>query len=305
MTASKYFRVGTRASPLALAQTQEVLSKLQAAHPDAEFETVAITTRGDKDLRTPLVNLGRGMFVKELESALLKGAIDFAVHSAKDMPSALPDGLAIAAVAERADPRDVLVNRWRLPLHELPAGARLGTSSPRRMALVHAARPDLKALPIRGNVGSRIEKAFGTDYDGVVLAAAGLLRLGRQADICEYLDPEWFTPDAGQGALAVEARAGDQRVRDLLASVDHGPSALAVRAERAFVAAVGGGCTMPIAAYAVMKGTRLRISAMAATPDGAHIFRAKGEYAADKPEDAGQRIAKKLMDSGAKEILSA
>jgi len=303
VTASKLFRVGTRASPLALAQTQEVLSKLQAVHRGVEFETTTITTQGDKDQRTPLTTLGRGTFVKELESALLKGTIDFAVHSAKDMPSALPGGLAIAAVAERADPRDVLVNRWRLPLDKLPPGARLGTSSPRRTALILAARPDLKALNIRGNVGSRLEKALGADYDGVVLAAAGLLRLGRQAEITGYLDPEWFTPDAGQGALAVEARADDQRVRGLLAAADHTPSSLAVHAERAFVATIGGGCTVPIAAYAVMNGTRLRISAMAATPDGTRISRAQDEYAADRPEDAGQHIAKKLMDSGAKEIL--
>jgi hydroxymethylbilane synthase len=304
MSAPKPFRVGTRASPLALAQTEEVLRKLRTAHPNAEFETVTITTGGDKDQRTPLASLGRGMFVKELETALLKGRIDFAVHSAKDVPSTLPNGLVIAAIAERADPRDVLVNRWRLPLRELPPGARLGTSSPRRTALVLSARRDLKALPIRGNVGTRLDKAAGAGYDGVVLAAAGLLRLGRQAEVSEYLDSEWFTPDAGQGALAVEARADDRRVLDLLASASHEPSALAIRAERAFVAFVGGGCTIPVAAYALVQGTRLRISALAAMLDGSRIFRAQGEYVANWPEDAGRHIATKLLDSGAKELLS-
>ena len=275
MTAPKRVKVGSRTSPLSLAQTEEILRPLRALEPDREFVVVPITTGGDKNKDAPLLSLGRGMFVKEIEQALLRGEIDLAVHSAKDMTSTVPDGLTIGAFGERKDPRDVLVNRWSLPFLELPSGARLGTSSPRRTAQLNALRDDIEILPIRGNVGTRIAKAASDEYDGVVLAAAGLVRLGMQGQVSEYLSPDVCIPEVGQGALAVEARASDSEVLELLARIDHKPTSTAVVAERAFLEKLGGGCQVPVAAYARLEGSELDISAMAALPDGSRIFRVR------------------------------
>ena len=303
MTASKRVTVGSRTSPLALAQTEEILRPLRVLHPDTEFMIVPITTGGDRHKNAPLLSMARGMFVKEIELALLNGEIDFAVHSAKDLPSALPDGLTLAAFGPRQDPRDVLVNRWGFPYQELPSGARIGTGSPRRTAQLKAYRPDVDILPIRGNVGTRIEKARGDQYDGVVLAAAGLVRLSRQDEISEYLSPDICTPDAGQGALAVEARASDSDVVEMLAGVDHHATSTAVTAERAFLETIGGGCLVPVAAYAQLHGAELHISTMAAVPDGSEIYRGRVTCDANHPESAGRHAAEALMETGAREIV--
>ena len=191
-------RIGSRKSPLALAQTEEIAARLRARFPTLRFEVVPMSTGGDRSKDAPLLSLGRGTFVKEIEAALLRGEIDMAVHSAKDLPASSTDGLTIAAFGPREDARDVLVDRWNVSFDGLPAGARIGTGSPRRAAQLRALRNDVEIIPVRGNVGTRIEKARGDDYDGVVLAAAGLIRLGRQDAVSEYLSPEICTPDAGQ-----------------------------------------------------------------------------------------------------------
>ena len=289
---------------MSLAQTEEVLAPLRTAFPDVEISVVPITTGGDRRKEAPLLSMPRGMFAREIEVALLEERIDLAVHSAKDLPADLPDGLGIAALTQRRDPRDVLVNRWRLPLSELPSGARLGTSSPRRTAQIKALRPDLEVVPIRGNVGTRLEKAKGEGYDGVVLAAAGLERLGLQDEVCEYLSPDQFTPEVGQGALLVETRTSDSRVSDMLGRVDHHPTNAEVTSERAFLAEVGGGCRVPVAAYAVLEDNALEISALAATPDGRRIFRTRTTHDAARPAAAGREAAQALMDVGASEIVS-
>jgi hydroxymethylbilane synthase len=264
-----------------------------------------MTTAGDDDKDAPLLSMERGMFVKGIEAALLTGDIHVAVHSAKDLPSTLPDGLTIAAFPEREDPRDVLVNRWRQRLQELPAGARIGTSSPRRTAQVRALRPDILVLPIRGNVETRLEKTRGNDYDGAILAAAGLHRLGARNEIAEYLSLDTCTPDVGQGALAIECRTDDVEVLAMLASLDHQPTSAAVRLERAFLATIEGGCQSPVAAHAVLEGGELRVSAMAATPDGSEIVRCSGTYPASDPESGGRSAAESLLAEGAGRLISA
>jgi hydroxymethylbilane synthase len=243
------------------------------------------------------------MFAKEIETALMTGEIDMAVHSAKDLTAILPEGLILGAFGPRKDPRDVLVDRWGLPLSRLPRGARIGTSSPRRTAQLRALRPDLDVRPIRGNVETRLDKSRGDDYDGVVLAAAGLQRLGRLDDVTEYLATDTFTPEVGQGALAVEARASDQGTLALLAGIDHGATNVEVTAERAFLRTLGGGCTVPVAAYARTFGRQLRISAMAAVPDGSQLFRADVTADVADPRSAGRLAAERLLARGAEAIV--
>ena len=295
--------VGSRTSPLSVAQTEEVLTLLRARFPDVEFMVAPITTGGDRNKDAPLLSLGRGTFVKEIELALLGGAIDFAVHSAKDLTATLPDGLTLAAAPRREDPRDVLVNRWDLPLAKLPPDARIGTSSPRRTAQLKALRPDLRVIPIRGNVGTRLDKARGDDYDGVVLAAAGLHRLGRKAEISEYLPPETFTPEVGQGTLAVEAHAGATETIKMLVEIDHAPTSTTLRAERSFLAELGGGCKVPVAAYARLDRGQLNISSMAALPDGSKIYRTQVTSDGADPEGTGKKAAAALLEAGAREIV--
>ena len=303
MTSRRTVTVGTRTSPLSLAQTEEVLLYLRRRFPDTEFTIAPITTSGDRKKDAPLLSLGRGTFVKEIELALLNEEIDLAVHSAKDLPPDLPEGLTLVGATPRKDPRDVLVDRWDLPLKDLPPEARIGTSSPRRVAQLRAARPDLQLLDIRGNVGTRMDKARGDHYDGVVLAAAGLIRLGRETETSDYLSIETCTPEVGQGTLAIEARAGDATIKGMVGEIDHQPSRKALDAERAFLAVFGGGCKVPITAYARPEGEQLQIMAMAATPDGSRVFRTRVTSDADDPESAGRQAAEALLDVGAREII--
>ncbi len=297
-------RVGCRTSPLSLAQTEEILARLRPAHPGRRFLVVPVTTGGDRRKEAPLLSLGRGAFARDIETALLDGEIDFAVHSAKDVPSLLPEGLTLATFGERRDARDVIVSPSGEALAQMPGGSRLGTGSPRRAAQIAALRPDVRVVPVRGNVGTRVAKAKGPDYDGVVLAAAGLLRLGIEGEITEYLSPSVCTPDVGQGALAVEARSDDGEMLEMLAAVDHPPTTLAVIAERAFLARIGGGCQVPVAAYARLVRERLRLSTMAALPDGSRLFRIDLECDPAGPELAGRRAAERLMAAGAAGILA-
>ena len=303
MSAAQPVRVGARTSPLALAQTKEVLSLLQQRFMDVDFHLVSLSTEGDRRKEAPLSALDRGAFVKDIETALLEDRIDIAIHSAKDLGSDIPDGLAILPVGPRQDARDVLVSRDGLPLALLPTGTRLGTSSPRRTVQIEALRPDVHILPIRGNVGTRLDKASGMDYDGVVLAAAGLARLGRLAEATEFLPVEHVTPDIGQGVLAAEFRRGDSRTEMMLSSIVFGSTAWAFRAERAFLREIGGGCSVPVGAYARTSGGRLNLLAMVAMPDGERIVRSQVEGRAEAADDIGRTAAKRLLESEGPQIF--
>ena len=300
--------IGTRGSKLALAQTTWVADALRAAHPDLEIETRIIGTRGDASqaANVPLSSFGeKGIFAKELETALLAGEIDLAVHSMKDLEHTLPDGLVIAAVPPREDPRDALIGST---LDALPLGARVGTGSVRRRALLLSRRPDLELLEIRGNIDTRLRKWREGQYDAICLAVAGLNRLGLQENIAEILDPDWFTPDPGQGALAIEARLGDRRVRDWLLPLDDAVASANVTAERAFLRAIGGGCKTPIGALATGYGWGMDTKGMVASPDGTVILRNEtwgeslgpGDWG---PEEHGQALAEGLRAQGAGRLL--
>jgi len=303
-------RIGTRGSKLALAQTHWVADALRAAHPGLEVETRVIGTRGDatQAANVPLSSFGeKGIFAKELETALLAGEIDLAVHSMKDLEHTLPDGLVIAAVPPREDPRDALIGST---LDALPLGARVGTGSVRRRALLLSRRPDLQLLEIRGNIDTRLRKWREGRYDAICLAVAGLNRLGLQENIAEILDPDWFTPDPGQGALAIEARLGDRRVRDYLLQLDDAVSSANVAAERAFLRAISGGCKTPIGALAKGYGWGMDTKGMVASPDGKVILRSEtwgeslgpGDWG---PEEHGQALAEGLRRQGAERLLSS
>ena len=302
MNLARTVRVGSRASPLALAQTDEVLSLLRGRFTDVDFEVAHLSTRGDRNADAVLSSLGRGAFVKDIERALLDGEIDFAIHSAKDVGPDIAEGLRITPVGKRQDARDVLVSKSGLSLISLPAGTRLGSGSPRRKAQIKAIRPDVEVVPIRGNVGTRLEKARGPDYDGVVIAAAGLARLGRLSEATEFLAVEQVTPDIGQGTLVAEFRREDAETGTMLSSIVFDETACAFRAERAFLDTLGGGCTAPVAAYGEIEGRRISMFAMAAEPDGTKIVRSQIEGDVDEAEEMGRRAAKTLLDSGASEI---
>ncbi len=299
--------LGTRGSKLALAQTNGVADALRLAHPDLDITIQIIGTRGDatQAANVPLSSFGeKGIFAKELETALLSGEIDLAVHSMKDLEHTLPEGLVIAAVPAREDPRDALIGAT---LDALPMGARVGTGSVRRRALLLSRRPDLMLLEIRGNIDSRLRKWRDGQYDAICLAVAGLNRLGLQENIAEILDPNWFTPDPGQGALAIETRLGDRRIRDLLLPLDDPEASATTAVERAFLRAMGGGCKTPLGALSVWTGTRPNSRGMAASPDGTTILRSaySPDYVPEKPEDQGQALAASLRAQGAAGLLAS
>ena len=299
-------RVGTRGSRLALIQTELTLEKLRPAHPDVDFEVVTVTTQGDANQTAPLAGMGLGVFVKEIERRLETGAIDMAVHSLKDMPTVLPDGMAIGAVLERADPRDVLVSHLGKTLHDFPADKRIGTSSPRRHAQIAERRPDLEIVPIRGNVDTRLRKAAGEECDGTIVAAAGLLRMDLAHVITEYLSPEEFVPPPGQGAMAVEIRADDRRTIELVKVADDAGTAAAVAAERSFLEALGGGCQVPVGAYAEADGSDaniLRLTVFIAAPDGSSAYRASVVGAASDTASLAATAWERLREQGASELL--
>lgn len=305
MTKRAKVSVGSRISPLSVVQTEEVLAQLRVRFPEYEFLVVPITTSGDRQKDVPLLDLGRGSFVKEVELALLSGEIDFAVHSAKDLLSTLPEGLMLAAVSHRLDPRDVQINRWGKSLNDLPKNARVGTSSTRRSALVKSIRSDITILPIRGNVNTRLDKILSVEYDGVILAAAGIIRIGRDAEITEYLDPSVFIPEVGQGALAIEARSDDTEIIEMLSKIDHKPSRIAIEVERSFLEFLGGGCGTPISAYARFIDKELKISTVATTLDGDLVYRADMTVQDMDSKSAGFIAAQGLLSNGAKDIIES
>ena len=304
-TSRRIIRVGTRGSALALRQTATVVDALKARHLEVQFEVVPIRTRGDADRRSPAAAVGVGVFVRELEAALADGRIDLAVHSLKDMPARLNAEFALVAVPEREDPRDVLVNRWGAELEALPRGSRLGTGSPRRKAQLLALRPDLEVVPLRGNVDSRLRKAkSGDGIDGAILAAAGLARLGRLAEVSQYLDVERFVPAPGQGALAVEALADRSDVAEIARSLGDPATRTAVTAERAFLLVMGGGCAVPLAAHATVDGDRLTIHGFASDAEGRHVIAADQEGDSKKATAVGTRLAERMLALGAGDLLT-
>jgi hydroxymethylbilane synthase len=296
-------RVGTRGSKLALTQTEQVVAALQAAHPDILFETRVIKTTGDQQSSVPFSEVGtKGMFVKEIEEALLAGEIDFAVHSLKDMPSELPAGLILACIPERADPRDALLSSGAT-LAELPEGASVGTGSLRRQAQIRAYRPDLEILELRGNLDTRIRKLDEGKYDAIILACAGLERMGWAERITERIPIEISIPAPGQGALALETREGDDRTIDLLRSLNHRETAIAIEAERGFQAALNAGCTVPAGAFAEVRGSVVKVLAVTASVDGSRILRTNVEGNHSEARSLGESAAKKLLAEGADKLL--
>lgn len=303
--------VGTRKSALAMTQTGQTVERLKAlaatAGLEVAFELKPIVTRGDRILDVTLSKVGgKGLFVKEIEQALLDGEIDFAVHSMKDMPFDLPEGLTIGAVPLREDPRDCLISRTVRSLEELPQGARVGTSSLRREAQLKAVRPDLKIESIRGNIDTRLRKLEEEGLDAILLAAAGLHRMGWKDKITSYLPAETCLPAVGQGALAVECRENDEEVLALLALLHDPVTARAVAAERRLLGALNGGCQVPIGAYAVPEDEfaegALTLTGMVASPDGAKLLKASAS--GTNPLVLGDEVARRLVEQGADAILA-
>ena len=299
-------KIATRGSALALIQAIWVKDRLIGRYPDLTVELDIIKTKGDKILDVPLASVGgKGLFVKEIEEAILDGRAHLAVHSMKDVPTEFPAGMGIAAVAEREDCRDALVSRDGLTLDELPAGARLGTSSLRRRAQLLARRPDLKIESVRGNVDTRLKKIEAENLDGVILAAAGLNRLELSHRITQYLDPDIMLPAIGQGALGLETVLDDEAVNAKIAFLDHWETAVCVKAERAFLERLEGGCQVPIAALGTLKNGLVELSGLVADPDGRTCLQDRLSGAPEEADELGKALADKLLTRGADKLLSA
>lgn len=301
-----HVRIGTRGSALALRQAQEVADRLGRAWPSIEVTLVPIRTSGDRLATAHLATVGgKGLFVKEIDEALLEGRVDLAVHSLKDLPAERPAGLALVAFPPREDPRDVLVAGAGWTLDTLPGGARVGTSSLRRRVQLQARRPDVEVVPVRGNVETRLRKQARGEVDALLLAAAGLRRLGLLAEGMAVLEPEEILPAVGQGVLGVEARVEDARTARLAGAIDDEATRPAAVAERAFLAGVGGACTTPLAAHARATPEGLRLEAFVATPDGTRWLRDAAVGDPGAPEVLGRRLADRLLAAGAAEIVRA
>lgn len=298
-------RIATRKSPLALWQANHVRDALMASDPGLDVELVTMTTQGDKILDTPLAKVGgKGLFVKELELGILEGRADLAVHSMKDVPVEFPEGLGLAAIMQREDPRDVLISNDFSSIDALPEGAQVGTSSLRRQCQLRARRPDLEVLDLRGNVNTRLAKLDAGDYDAILLAAAGVKRMGWEDRITEFLPPERFLPAIGQGAIGIEIRLDDDRVDRAVSALNDEQTATRIRAERALNERLQGGCQVPIAGYSEIGEGVLLLRALVGRPDGTGLVQG---VISGKPEDAeelGQTLADDLLSRGAREILA-
>jgi hydroxymethylbilane synthase len=295
-------RIGTRGSPLALVQARAVAQMLTAARPGCECEIVTITTQGDRILKTSLWEIGgKGLFVKEIETALIEGRIDLAVHSMKDMPQEMPAELAVGAVPKREDIRDVMVTRVPVKsIDSIPAGLVVGTSSLRRKAQILRARPDLTVSSVRGNVGTRLKKLNGNEYGGVILAAAGMRRLGIEAEHTLFLAPEDFVPAAGQGALALEVRRGEE---GLVVHLDDGDTSRAVLCERAFIECLGASCRSAVGAWAREQEGRLTITGRVLTPDGGRMIEGERTGLPRDGHEIGTALAEEFLSRGARALL--
>ncbi len=298
--------IATRRSRLALWQAEHIQGRLRKLHPGLVVELLPLSTRGDEILETRLEEAGgKGLFVKELEAAMAQGRADLAVHSIKDVPAELPPGFALAAITSREDPRDAFVSAKFSSVRAMPAGAVLGTSSLRRQAQLVALNPGVEVRLLRGNVETRLAKLDRGEYGAIILACAGLERLGLASRIRVRLAPEEVIPAPGQGALGIECRADQSKVRELLAPLADATTSLCVRAERAVSLALGGNCTIPLGAYADAEGGSLRLRAVVAAPDGRRMARADCRGATDDPEALGRKVAAELRRGGADEILAS
>ncbi len=298
-------KIGTRGSRLALVQSHWVKERIETTHPEVRAELVTIKTTGDTILDSPLSKVGgKGLFVKEIEEALIQGEIHLAVHSMKDVPAVLPEPLILTAYPEREDPRDALISVRYPSLDRVPAGGRVGTSSLRRSSQILQRRPDLRLESLRGNVDTRLRKLEEGQYDAIVLAVAGLNRFALGHRITETLSTSWMLPAVGQGALGIEVRREDRETRRLLAFLDHGATKEAVLAERAFLKELEGGCQVPIGALAVLEGEALRLEGMVAELDGSNVIRQTLRGDRRKGEEIGVALAKAILAAGGKRILA-
>lgn len=299
-------RIATRKSALALWQAEYVKARLEQAHPGLRVTLVPMVSRGDKLLDSPLSKIGgKGLFVKELETALLEDQADIAVHSMKDVPMEFPQGLGLFCICEREDPRDAFVSNRFASLDALPAGSVVGTSSLRRQAQLLALRPDLKIQFLRGNVNTRLAKLDAGEYDAIILAAAGLIRLGFESRITASLSIENSLPAGGQGAVGIECRSADAEVHALLAPLHHADTAVRVMAERALNRHLNGGCQVPIACYAVLEGEQLWLRGLVGEPQGGLLLRAEARASRDAAQALGVEVAEALLAQGAGRILQA
>ncbi|WP_218954051.1 MULTISPECIES: hydroxymethylbilane synthase [unclassified Acinetobacter] len=299
-------KIATRQSPLALWQAEHIRARLEALHANLKVELVTFVTQGDKILDTPLAKIGgKGLFVKELEAALLDGRADLAVHSMKDVPMALPEGLSLAVICEREDPLDAFVSNTYNSFDDLPQGAKVGTSSLRRKCQILKQRPDLEIIDLRGNVGTRLSKLDAGNYDAIILASAGLKRLGLAERIRHTLEPVVSLPAVGQGALGLECRSQDQAVLDLILPLMHAESNSCVRAERAFNAYLEGGCQVPIAGYATLENGQIHLEGRVGSVDGQTLLKAQQVGLPEQAEQLGVKLAQDLLAQGAGEILKA
>lgn len=300
----KTLRLGTRKSQLALWQAQYVRDALQRIYPGLQIALISMATEGDRILDSTLAKVGgKGLFIKELEQGLLEKRIDIAVHSMKDVTVTLPRGLHLSVVCEREDPRDAFISNRFASLASLPAEARVGTSSLRRQCQLHENFPQLEIVSLRGNVNTRLAKLDGGEYDAIILAVAGVKRLGMEARIRERLDPSVSLPAVGQGAICIESREDDKTTNELLAPLNHRATQMCVTAERAMNARLEGGCQVPIGGYAELNGSELHLRGMVGEPDGSRLLRAELRGPASQPEQLGARVAENLLTQGAKTIL--
>jgi len=299
--------IATRESPLALWQAEFVRSALRDAHPGLEVALLGMTSRGDQLLDVPLAKVGgKGLFVKELEAALLDNSADIAVHSMKDVPMELPEGLALGVICQREDPTDAFVSNHYNSLADLPGGAGVGTSSLRRECQLRTLYPNLQVKFLRGNVNTRLRKLDGGEYDAVILASAGLIRLGFSERIKQHIPVSESLPAGGQGAVGIELRSDDEQTRSLISVLQHEPTSLRVTAERALNRQLQGGCQVPIACYAelVDGGKKLWLRALVGKPDGSLVLRAEGQAGVDRAEELGISVADDLLAQGAEKILA-
>ncbi|NVK38895.1 MAG: hydroxymethylbilane synthase [Gammaproteobacteria bacterium] len=304
-TFSKPLRIATRKSKLALWQAEFVKAELQAQHPGLEVELVTFTTQGDKILDTPLAKIGgKGLFVKELEAAMLDGRADIAVHSMKDVPMEFPEGLGLSVICERENPTDAFVSNQYKTLSDLPQGAHVGTSSLRRQCQILAARPDLKVSSLRGNVQTRLGKLDAGEFDAIILASAGLIRLELQERIADFISDEVSLPAGGQGAVGIECRTDDQATQALLAPLHHQESAYRVLAERALNRRLEGGCQVPIACFATLDGEEIHLRGLVGSDDGQQMIRTEIRGHVDQAEQLGIQAAEDLLAKGAGDILA-
>jgi len=299
-------RIATRKSPLAMWQAEHVAAELKKAHPGLTVELLGMSTKGDRILDAPLAKIGgKGLFVKELEQGMLEGTADIAVHSMKDVPVELPEGLHLPIIMEREDPRDAFVSNKYADLDELPQGACVGTSSLRRQSQLAERRPDLVIKPLRGNVNTRLAKLDAGEFDAIILASAGLIRLGFSDRIASFITAEQSLPAIGQGAVGIECREDDERINALLKPLHHAETAICVQAERAMNHRLNGGCQVPIAGYAELKDGKVHMRGLVGEPDGSSILRSEGVDDAAKTEQLGIQVADDLLSHGADRILKA